>query len=86
MTTETMREAVARALYERNPIHEQPVDPDLRPTGPAGPVPWEAIQDCYDEHYEVFLQDADVAIRVVLEMLREPVWQAMLDAAAREVG
>ena len=41
MTLEQRIEAAARALYECSPEMDQPVDPDNRPTGPAGAVPWQ---------------------------------------------
>lgn len=108
MTTETMREAVARAIFEQ----------ESYVAGDDKRVTWEdALADERPFVAERARRQADAAIRTVLERLREPGdvilkmgvtaideyysdpesyppnsnelragWQAMLDAAAREVG
>lgn len=104
MTTETMREAVARAIFEQEGYYSGEDDDPFRR------LPWEeAVADEYPVLAAKAYDMADAAIRTVLERLREPTsameqafyrshcgpsaspspdecWQAMLDAAAREVG
>lgn len=99
MTTETMREAVARAIFEKMGYVTGDDDDPFRP------YTWEAaVASEYAVEAEEARGYADAAIRTVLERLRErelvmredgmvihevrgapnDVWQAMLDAAARE--
>lgn len=102
--TETMREAVARAIFEKMGYGAGDDDDPFRP------YTWEAaVTSEYAVEAEEARSLADAAIRTVLERLREVTpamevafyrshcgpsaspspdecWQAMLDAAVREVG
>lgn len=68
---ETMREAVARAIFDHMWRNEL-----------GAPLPEAALEERWQEEREVWMGRADAAIRTVLERLREPseaMWTAGRD-------
>lgn len=114
MTTETMREAVARAIDPRPFRYWDEMANFCLLQGDDDATARRYADQTHGPEIEAALKKADAAIRTVLERLREPgddmlevgqnvcnaaylepdelpadayfVWQAMLDAAVREVG
>lgn len=109
MTTETMREAVARAIDPRPFWFWDEMANFCLLQGDDDATARRYADQTHGPEIEAALKKADAAIRTVLERLREVTpameqafyrshcgpsaspspdgcWQAMLDAAAREVG
>lgn len=109
MTTETMREAVARAIDPRPFRYWDEMVNFCLSQGDDDEAARRYADQTHGPEIESALKKADVAIRTVLERLREVTpamevafyrshcgpsaspspdecWQAMLDAAVREVG
>lgn len=60
-------EIMARAIYEQNPIYEQPVDADLRPIGAGGEITFDQLYD-YDAGLYANVRDqARAAINAIIE-------------------
>ncbi|MDR7232253.1 hypothetical protein J2X45_003359 [Caulobacter sp. BE264] len=62
-------EAAMRALYQLNPVTEEPSSPDSNPTGPTRPVPFEALEAAYPGAWRQLRAEA-VAVTVALG----PLW------------